>query len=109
MAINVIFLNLPKLLLDAVTASAGAESDHFALPTRATTLTWQTFFGTAPASCTFKLWGSLDGITFAVIDTSTAVAGEIRTIDTNVTFIYVELDAVVAGADVSVLLVAKEI
>jgi hypothetical protein len=107
--INSLQLNIPKLLLDGATVSAGLESSHFALPTRSTTLTWQTFFGTNPASCTFKLWGSLDGTTFAVIDSSTVIGGEIRTVNTNVKFAYVELDAVSGGADVSVLLVAKDL
>lgn len=102
-------LNLPKLLLDAIAAVAASESDHYALPARTTTLTWQTFFGTSPASCTFKLFGSLDGTNFSVIDTGTAVAGEVRTINTNVAFIYVELDAVSGGADVSVMAVAKDL
>lgn len=103
-------LNLPKLLMDAIAAVAASESDHLALPDRTTTLTWQTFFGTAPASCTFKLWGSLDdSLGYSVIDTSTVVGGEVRTLDTNVKFVYVELDAVSGGADVSVLLVAKDI
>ncbi len=104
-----ISLNLPKLVIDAVAASAGIESSHFALPGRTTTLTWQTFFGTAPASCTFKLWGSLDNSHYSVIDTGTAVAGEVRTVNTNVSSIYVELDAVSGGADVSVLVVPKDL
>jgi hypothetical protein len=102
-------LNIPKLLFDEDTVSAGLESTQYALPDRSTTLTWQTFFGTDPASCTFKLWGSLDGVTFSIIDTSTVVIGEIRTVNTNVKFIYVELDAISGGASVSVLLVAKDI
>jgi len=102
--------NVPKFLLDAATPSAGLESDVYALPDQSNTLTWQTFFGVNPASCTFKLWGGLDGETFAVIDTSTAVAGEVRTLNTNVKFAYVELDAQSGSPeDVSVLLVAKDL
>lgn len=105
-----IYKNVPKFLLDAAVPVAGLESAQYALPDQSNTLTWQTFFGTAPASCTFKLWGSLDGANFSVIDTSTAVAGEVKTIDTNVKFAYVELDAVSGSpAEVSVLLVAKDL
>lgn len=107
---TLLFMNLPKALLDAAAISAGLESEPFALPDGSTSLTWQTFFGVAPASCTFKLWGSLDGETYAVIDTSTIVGGEIKTINTNVKFVYVELDAVSGGSGgVSVWLVAKDI
>lgn len=101
--------NIPKFLVDAVANGAGVESDVYALPDQSNTLTWQTFFGTAPASCTFKLWGGLDGETFSVIDTGTAVAGEVRTLNTNVKFVYVELDAVSGGSTFSVLLVAKDL
>ena len=102
-------LELPLLVIDGVANSAGYESAHYALPSRTTTLTWQTFFGSAPASCTFKLWGSLDGVNFAVIDTSTAVAGELKTVNINLGFIYVELDAVSGGTTFSVLIVPKDI
>lgn len=104
-----ISLNLPQLLLDGATVSAGLESTHYALPGNTTTLTWQTFYGTPPASCTFKLWGSLDNTNYSVIDTSTVVGGEIRTVNTNVSSVYVELDAISGGALVSVLLVPKDI
>jgi len=107
--IILLHLNIPKLLLDAATPIAALESDHYALPDRSTTLTWQTFFGTNPASCTFKLWGSLDGVTFVIIDTSTVITGDLKTVVTNVKFVYVELDAVTGSPDdVSVLLVAKD-
>ncbi len=104
-----ISLNLPKLLLDGATVSAGLESAHYALPGNTTTLTWQTFFGTPPASCTFKLWGSLDNSHYSVIDTGTVVGGELRTVNTNVSSIYAELDAISGGALVTVLLVPKDI
>jgi len=102
-------LNIPKLLLDGATISAGLESDVYALPDRGTTLTYQTFFGVAPASCGFILWGSLDGTHFSSISTSSTVAGAIVTVVTNVKFIKVELDAVSGGSGgVSVLLVSKD-
>lgn len=103
-------LNIPKLLFDAETPVEAMESEDYALPDRSNTLTWQTFWGTNPDSCTIKLFGSLDGSTFAVIDSSTEVGGEIKTIETNVKFAYVELDAITGSPEeLSVLLVAKDL
>lgn len=102
-------LNFPKALLDAATIAAGLESAVYALPDRSTTLTYQTFFGVAPASAGFILWGSLDGVTWASIGTSSVVGGAIVTIVTNIKFVKVELDAVSGGSGgVSVYLVAKD-
>jgi hypothetical protein len=102
-------LNFPKALLDEDTIAAGLESDVYALPDRMTTLTYQTFFGVAPASCTFILWGGLDPDNLSSLSSSTTAAGAVVTVVTNVKFIMAELDAVSGGSDgVSVLLVAKD-
>lgn len=101
-----LFAAISKNLFDAAAASI-ANSISYGLPVRATIVTWQTSFGSAPASCTILLQGSNDNVTWNTIDTSTAVGGEIRTITTAVTFVRARINAISGGAEVTVSLIAK--
>ena len=93
-------LTVPHVLLDA----EDGTSDVFACPVRTTTITWQTIFDPEPGSAEVSLEGSLDGETFDILDTSTEVAGEVRTINTNVPFIRATSDE-----DVTLLVVCKDL
>lgn len=100
------YLNVPYYLLNAA-AAAQANGDAVALPANATMLTWQTIFGTEPASTTMQLLGSEDNVNWSVVDSSTVVGGAIRTITTALPYIKARIEAISGGAEVSVLLNAK--
>jgi hypothetical protein len=68
----------PVKSFDAVTNGV-VTGTAFAMPAKAGPLQWQTLFGTAPASCNIVLEMSLDGVNWDIMDTSTAVGGEMRT------------------------------
>lgn len=93
-------LTVPFTLL----AGVDGDSEIVACPVRMTTLTWQTVFDTPPGSVACAILGSLDGVTFDEIDASTVVAGEVRTINTNVPFLKATSDE-----DVTLLVVAKDL
>jgi len=101
-------LNIPEAILDAVAAVAGI-SDSFALPARCTTITWQTIFGTDPSAINITLEVSLDGANFNVIDTTTATAGEIRTIEVNATHVRAQINSITDGSEISVLVDCKDL
>lgn len=101
-------LNQSYALLNDVPAEA-IESDVVALPIRCTTFTWQTVYGTEPAAASILMYGSLDGVNFAEIDDSTEVGGEVRTVTGNFTHVMAELETATDGADISVLIVPKDL
>ncbi len=102
-----LLLALPFALLDAVTNGI-QNGTSFALPARSSQLTWQTIFGTAPASVTNLLQLSLDNSNWATIDTSTSTAGEIRTVQVNGGWVRARQSAVSGGSTTTVLLDAKD-
>lgn len=106
-----VLLNLSQAytLLDAVPATSDTESDAVATPVRCTTISWQTIFGTPPGDVEMQLLGSLNGVDFFEIDVSTEAAGELRTIETNVTHIKARIDTITDGADVSFIVVCKDL
>lgn len=59
--------------------AAQATGTPFALPARAGSLMWQTYFGTNPDAVSIELQFSLDGTHWDAIDVSSVVGGEIRT------------------------------
>lgn len=66
---------------DNVAAPANdSAGTAFALPDRFNVLTWRTKFGVNPASLTIKLQTSNDNVDWYDLDTTTAVAGEMRSI-----------------------------
>lgn len=101
-------LNQSFTLLDSVPATP-VESAIVCLPIRCTTFTWQTIYDTEPSVADITIFGSLDGVNFAEIDDSDVVTGEIRTVNTNCTHIKAGLVTATDGADISVLIVPKDL
>ncbi|MGH9744182.1 MAG: hypothetical protein ACRD51_17715 [Candidatus Acidiferrum sp.] len=91
--------------------TAGQASQQFALPNysgfpeNGRTIRWQTIFGAAPASVSVFLQTAMNDVDaqYATIDTSTATAGEARTI-TGVrgNFIRAKVSAISGGSGVTV-------
>ena len=94
---------------------AGQASQQFALPNYAgfpengRTVRWQTIFGTAPSAVSVVLQTAMvdADAQYSTIDTSTATAGEARTI-TGVrgTFIRAKVSSITGGAGVIVQVLA---
>ena len=97
----------PVKLIDAV-AGTGA-GDTFALPVRSVVLAWQTAFDVNPAAVSITLEVSIDGVAWTVLDTSTVVGGEVRTIQdvTAALFIRANVGTNTGDKTVTVTLVAK--
>lgn len=70
---------VPVKTFDAAPTTNPSTGTVFALPARAGSLVWQTFFAVNPASITVNLEASLDMIHWDPIDSSTVVTGEVRT------------------------------
>lgn len=81
MTLHSILKSVPVNTFDALSPIPAAPftGTEFALPARATSLQWQTFFGTNPAAVSIELEFSLDGTHWDAVDVSSAVGGEIRT------------------------------
>lgn len=101
------YLNIPSKLFDAVAVSAPLNGTEKALPANSTILSWQTFYGTAPASITMQLQASEDDVNWATIDSSTNTAGELKTVNVAAPFIRARINAVTGGTTASVLVNAK--
>lgn len=101
-------LNQAYPLLDSVPGST-IISDPVAMPTRCTTFSWQTIYGDAPSAVSMAILGSLDGVVFSSIDTSTAIAGQVKTVNANVTHVKAQIVSIADAADVTVLIVPKDL
>lgn len=85
---NSIYPGDVALASNAEAPSAGQASQQFALPNysgfpeNGRTIRWQTIFGTAPASVSISLQTAMSDVNseYATMDTSTAAAGEARTV-----------------------------
>jgi len=103
---TLITLAVPVTLLDGVTGTP--TSDVFALPTRAALLSWQTSFNTAPAAVSISLQVSIDGVNFVEVDSSTAVAGEVKVVSpVSALFIKVVVATNTGDKEITVVLLAK--
>jgi hypothetical protein len=99
------------LAFNAEAPAAGQSSQQFALPNysgfpeNGRTIRWQTIYGTAPSSISVALQTAMSDANaqYATIDTSTATAGEARTV-TGVrgNFIRVIVNAISGGSGVTV-------
>lgn len=108
MAANVLLLlGVVQTIINVVTGT-GASST-FALPARTSTLTWQTSFDSAPSGVSITLQVSIDGTNWTTIDTSTATAGEVRTISapTAAPFVRANVGTNTGDKAVTVTIVAK--
>jgi hypothetical protein len=101
---------VPLLLVDNVAVGVGVTSSVFALPSGAGTIVWQTFFGTAPGSTTIDLEFSLDNVHWDPVDSTTVVAGEVRTFSTvGGRFVRAKMSAVAGGTTFSVEILCQRI
>lgn len=100
-------LGVPVALLTAATAVTPGVA--YALPARAAILAWQTSYNVNPSAITVLLQVSIDGVVWTTLDTSTAVAGETRTITTPTAALFVRANptANVDPKQVTVTIVAK--
>jgi hypothetical protein len=99
------------LAFNAEAPAAGQASQQFALPSysgfpeNGRTIRWQTLYGTAPTSVSIVLQTAMNDVDaqYATIDTSSATAGESRTI-TGVrgNFIRAKVSAISGGSGVTV-------
>lgn len=95
-------------LFDLADSGTG-NSDPIALLPRACLVTWQTYYGTAPASITVQIQTSNDGTNFFTTASSTAVGGEIGSFQTSAKFIRARINAISGGDDITVEVIAKPI
>lgn len=75
-----ILIAKPVTLLNAITVTGAGPT--FALPTRACVVSWQTSFDVNPSAVNITLRVSNDGLVWTVLDTTTAVGGELRSVST---------------------------
>lgn len=95
-------------LFDVATATI-SNSDPVALPGLASQVTWQSFFGTNPASITLQILTSNDNISYSVVDSSTVVTGSIQTFQTSALFVKARINAISGGVGVSISIVPKQV
>jgi hypothetical protein len=103
------------LAFNSEAPTAGQASQQFALPSYAgmpnngRTIVWQTIYGTAPSAISVALQTAMNDVDaqYATIDTSTATAGESRTM-TNVraNFVRAKVSSITGGAGVVVQILA---
>ena len=88
---------IPVKSLDALTSTNDTSGTKFAVafktgPSLGRTVTWQTVFDGSPSVASYQLQGALNNVEaeYAILDSSTATAGELRTLSpVNVRFIRV--------------------
>lgn len=88
-------------------ASSTGNSSTFAFPAGNVSCTWQSSFGSAPASVTLQILTSLDNSSFSVIDTSTVTTGESRNFNSNAKQLRARIDAISGGSAVTVNIVCR--
>jgi len=99
------------LAFNSEAPAAGQASQQFALPSYAgfpengRTLRWQTVFGSAPTAVNIVLQSAMNDVDaqFATIDTSTATAGESRTVTgVRANFVRAKVSSITGGSGVIV-------
>jgi hypothetical protein len=99
------------LAFNSEAPAAGQASQQFALPNyagmpnNARVVAWQTIYGTSPSAVSIALQAAMSDVDaqYATIDTSTATAGESRTV-TNVcgNFIRAKVSSITGGSGITV-------
>jgi hypothetical protein len=99
------------LAFNAESPAAGQASQQFALPNysgfpnNGRTISWQMIYGTAPTSVSIALQTAMNDVPaqYATIDTSTATAGETRTVENvRANFVRAVVNAISGGSGVTV-------
>ncbi len=108
---NSIYPGDVALAFNAEAPAAGQSSQQFALPNysgfpeNGRTIRWQTIYGTAPTSVSVALQTAMSDVDaqYTTIDTSTATAGEARTVTAvRGNFIRAQVTAISGGSGVTV-------
>lgn len=100
---------VPVKVFDVATAAIGASVAR-ALPARAGSIVWQTFFGTNPGAVQIDFEASLDGSHWDAIDSSTVVGGEVRTFATvGGVFFRINVVSITGGVGISVWVTAQNL
>jgi len=108
---NSIYPGDVALAFNAEAPAAGESSQQFALPSyggfpeNGRTIRWQTLFGTAPTSVNIALQTAMNDVDaqYATIDSSTATAGEARTVTgVRAKFVRAKVTAMSGGSGVTV-------
>lgn len=94
--------NVPVTSLNANAAAAPQTGTAFAIPGQLNTINWTISFASAPASVTVLLETSNDNSVWGTADTSTATAGESRTIFTAARFVRATESARSGGGAITV-------
>ena len=95
-------------VLDAVAVGV-QNSSVYAAPARTCLVTWQISYGSAPASVTMLLQGSIDGVNYNTLLSSTNTAGDMASVETSVKFFRVRMNAVSGGTTVTVDLIQRPV
>jgi hypothetical protein len=103
---NSLLGSIVKALISA--AAIGAQtSTAYAVGPNCNTFTWQTVYTGGPSAVNVVIEGSLDGTTWATLDTSTVTGGEVRTFNSNVAFVRARMVSNTGGTTVSVYIIPK--
>lgn len=101
------------LAFNSEAPGGGQASQQFALPNYAgipnngRTITWQTIYGTAPSAISVTLQTAMTDVDaqYATVDTSTATAGETRTVNNlRANFIRAKVSSITGGSGITVQL-----
>jgi hypothetical protein len=103
------------LAFNSESPAAGQASQQFALPSysgfpeNGRTVRWQTIYGSAPSAVSVVLQTAMNDVDaqYATIDTSTATAGEARTVTgVRANFIRAKVSSITGGSGVTVQVLA---
>lgn len=86
-----------------------ALSDYSGFPNQGRTVAWQTIYGTAPSAICISLQGAMQDVDaqYTNLDTSTATAGEQRTVsNVQVKFLRAKVTRITGGSSVTVQILA---
>jgi hypothetical protein len=99
------------LAFNVESPAAGQASQQFALPdysglpSQSRSIVWQTIYGSAPSAVSITLQSAMNDVDaqYQTIDTSTAIAGESRTVtNVNAKFLRAKLTSITGGSGVTV-------
>lgn len=80
----------------------------FCIPVTAAQLTWQTVFVGTPTAVSINLEGSNDGLNFSILDNSTSLTGESRTLITSFNFIRASVASITGSVtNLSVIVICR--
>lgn len=100
--------SIPFNILDKVSPTPQVGT-IFCLPVIATQLTWQTIFTGTPSAVSINLEASNDGVNFSILDTSTNLSGESRTLITSFNFIRASVASITPGTvtNITIIIIAQ--